>query len=32
MTATVQFLNHASVLLAAGEASMVSDPWYSGPA
>jgi UDP-MurNAc hydroxylase len=32
MTATIQFLNHASVLLTAGEASLVSDPWYSGAA
>ena len=32
MTATVQFLNHASILLTAGEASVVSDPWYSGAA
>jgi UDP-MurNAc hydroxylase len=32
MSATVQFLNHASVVLEAGEASVVSDPWYSGAA
>jgi len=32
MAATIQFLNHASVLLAAGDASLVSDPWYSGAA
>lgn len=32
MTATIQFLNHASVLLTAEDASLVSDPWYSGAA
>jgi hypothetical protein len=30
MAATIEFLNHASVLIEAGEASVVSDPWYQG--
>jgi hypothetical protein len=32
MPAAIQFLNHASVLLTAGETSLVSDPWYQGAA
>jgi hypothetical protein len=32
MAAAIQFLNHASVLITAGGASVVSDPWYEGAA
>ncbi len=27
---TIEFVNHASVLLSDGEVSILSDPWYSG--
>ncbi len=32
MPAAIQFLNHASVLITAGDASVVSDPWYGSSA
>lgn len=32
MPASIQFLNHASVLITAADASVVSDPWYVGSA
>jgi hypothetical protein len=32
MPAAIQFLNHASILITSGEASVVSDPWYEGSA
>lgn len=30
MTATLEFVNHASVLLSDGQVGVLSDPWYAG--
>ncbi len=32
MKTSVQFVNHASVIVSDGETSVLSDPWYSGDA
>ena len=29
---TIEFINHASVLISSSKINLLSDPWYSGPA
>ena len=31
-TTTLEFINHASVIISHGEVSLLSDPWYQGDA
>ncbi len=31
MAATIEFVNHASVLVSHGSIGVLTDPWYSGP-
>ena len=32
MKTSIQFINHASIVVSDGETSVLSDPWYTGDA
>ena len=32
MKTSIQFINHASIIVSDGEIGVLSDPWYTGDA